>query len=97
MPITSAKCEYCGSVFYDFANIDLDAPSYVRVKKDGELLIFRARVNEFTVSFSNEVSSFYADDAVVAVKNDPRLDIDVSMTALPDDRGVLLERYKEEK
>lgn len=95
MPITSAKCEYCGSVFYDFANIDLDAPSYVRVKKGDDLMIFKAKVNAFTLSLHTDPVSFYADDTVYTAHSSSSLDIDISMTAMPDDRGVMLERYNE--
>lgn len=30
-PVEGEKCEYCGCVIYDFANISTDEPRYIRV------------------------------------------------------------------
>ena len=31
-PVEGEKCEYCGCVIYDFANISCDEPKYIRLK-----------------------------------------------------------------
>ena len=31
-PVEGEKCEYCGCVIYDFANISMDEPRYIRMK-----------------------------------------------------------------
>lgn len=31
-PIESAKCPYCGTLFYDMTEIDLQNPGYIRLK-----------------------------------------------------------------
>lgn len=42
-PIEGDKCEYCGCVIYDFANISTETPGYIsmRTKIDGKEFILR--------------------------------------------------------
>ena len=37
-PITAVTCAYCGTRFYDFADIELDKECYVRVKFRGKII-----------------------------------------------------------
>ena len=41
MPIVSDTCEYCGTKFFDFANIDINGESYLRIKIGGKLHILK--------------------------------------------------------
>ena len=36
-PITGYKCAYCGTQFFDFADIDMNKKGYLRIKIDGKL------------------------------------------------------------
>lgn len=40
-PITGFKCEYCGTQFYNFADIDLYKPCYARVKLDNRIVFVK--------------------------------------------------------
>ena len=56
-PIESPRCPYCGTLIIDFANIELNAFTYLRVKTpDGELCWFKAAPVMFT--FEQEPDSF---------------------------------------
>lgn len=91
-PITGANCEYCGSVFYDFANIDADGISYVRMRVDGKLFIFRAAVVRVHSRFDYEDDeTVYFDNTVLYKIAQPRHKVNIEMEILPNDRGVLLE------
>ena len=41
-PIVSDTCEYCGTKFFDFANIDINDESYIRLKINDKLYMFKA-------------------------------------------------------
>lgn len=79
-PIQAVKCPYCGTVFYDFADISDDEPTYIRVKYDGDYLAARARMMNGTLKMEQ--------DAL------PELSID--FVILPDDRGVYFYRAEVE-
>lgn len=96
-PITGANCEYCGSVFYDFANIDADGISYVRMKFGGKLFIFRAAVVSVDSHFDyDNDKTVYADNTVLYRIVPPRHKVNIEMEILPNDRGVLLEARDKE-
>lgn len=51
-PITSEKCEYCGTVFYDFVNISPEEPSYLRIKYgDRKMIIAKAIGTEAEIAY----------------------------------------------
>ena len=41
-PITGYKCEYCGTQFYDFTNMELNEAGYIRIKAYDQILTFKA-------------------------------------------------------
>lgn len=51
-PIESTRCPYCGTVFYDFATINADEPTYIRLKVNNGILIFKASVREIQITHS---------------------------------------------
>lgn len=38
----TSKCPYCGTSYFDFSNIELDAPVILKLKYQGQLLIAKA-------------------------------------------------------
>lgn len=79
-PITDVTCPYCGTVFYDFATIRDDKPTYIRIKFNDDYLVFRAKMNTATINLPS-----YFDESP---------DVDINFTIFPDDKGVFLERRK---
>ena len=90
-PIRGAECEYCGTLFYDFAQLEVGKAGYVRLKVGDNLLIFRALTTQVEIE-QHEDSRFYADNRVVESYYAPGSTIGISMELMPDDRGVLLEK-----
>ncbi|MCR5652822.1 MAG: hypothetical protein K6F88_03385 [Ruminococcus sp.] len=91
-PITSYKCEYCGTLFYDFANLELYEPSYIRLRIGDTLNIFRAVTTSIEVTQSSpEVC--YADNKPFLCGN-PDITVTVEMRVVSDDKGVLMERRR---
>ena len=93
-PITDAKCQYCGTVHYDFANLKVGDISLIRLKLGDTLHTFKAVVKGVSIT-SDPTNSFYADDYVVSTN--PTWDLDISMTLVQDVSGVLVASYKREK
>ena len=79
-PITDVTCPYCGTVFYDFASLRDDKPTYIRIKFNDNYVVFRARMNNATIN----IPSY---DEVLP-------DVDINFTVYPDDKGVFLEKRK---
>lgn len=71
-PIIGAKCEYCGTQFYDFADIELNKECYIRIKyKD---LILAAKFYPFECDFEQEQpeAAIYGDDRI-AICSQPEM------------------------
>jgi hypothetical protein len=56
-PITAEKCPYCGSVFLDFAAIQVGAPSYVKFKIGGAYICARLVVTTLDIEQKCETVS----------------------------------------
>lgn len=94
-PINGDKCEYCGSIFYDFVNIQSGAPTYIRMKIMGALHIFRAVVEDVEINQDNGGTSLYADKDNYLIHIEPEMpEITLRMRVVPDDKGVILEKRK---
>lgn len=89
-PIESAKCPYCGTLLLDFADLDIDKPSYVRIKIHDKIVMFKVRIKNLTATIGEDYPMFYADNnpSFIARSHD-RIDIDLNMTALPDENGII--------
>ena len=79
-PIDDVICSYCGTVFYDFANIELNGSSYIRLKVFDTLQVFKVRLN--TIRTNYDACSL------------PTIEMD--FVILPDDQGVLIKRMADE-
>ena len=92
-PINGANCEYCGVIFYDFANLDADGPSYIRLRFAGRLLIFKALTTSVCVENRGCGTTLYADNVpYYTVGSSPDYHITLEMDVVPDDRGVMFEK-----
>lgn len=60
-PITQDKCPYCGTVFLDFAAIQVGAPSYVKFKIGDSYLCARLVVDSLDVQLKAQQVD-YCDD-----------------------------------
>ena len=56
-PISEEKCPYCGTLFVDFAAMDADKPFFMKIKYQGEVYIFKVKMNAMSVS--SETADYY--------------------------------------
>lgn len=90
-PIEDTKCLYCGSVFIDFASMDMDKPFYLKFKHDGKVMTCKARIDHAEVYLC-------ADDQVLSTfmsnKQEHRLDVQMSIV---EDDGAFVKEYDLER
>ena len=48
-PISGIKCEYCGTQFFDLADIELNKYAFLRVRIDNNVLLFEAIPTEMEI------------------------------------------------
>lgn len=78
-PIRDIECPFCGTVFYDFASLSFNKPTYLGVFLNGKHIACQARMTSMRINTSpDELST-----------------ISVDFNIYPDDKGVMLyERRK---
>ena len=90
-PISNTNCPYCGAVFYDFAEIDAEKPTYIRIRWHGnQLIFFRARA--VNVDISTRAEAIYAESfsgTNLACIPSYSATVNVEFDVYPDDDGVL--------
>lgn len=90
-PIRGAECEYCGTLFYDFAQLEVGKAGYLRLKIGENLLIFKALTTNVNVTQESD-ETLYFDNIPVHCFGTTKTTLDISMELMSDDRGVLLEK-----
>lgn len=83
-PISGDACQYCGTVIWDFATIELHKPQWIKVKHDGEIIMVRAMIDNVSTHISSD--RFYEWSPIIYTE--PRMDMDVHLTIMPDDDGI---------
>lgn len=53
-PITGIKCEYCGTMFYDFAEISQDNPKFLRLNFNGKKIWGKAIMQSANVVIEHD-------------------------------------------
>ena len=84
MPITGEKCEYCGTVFIDWAVIDANTPVYIKFRKDNKIMRAKCRVSSFAFNQTSEAESFYADNEAYIIPIE-RASFNVHFDLIPTD------------
>lgn len=64
-PITAEKCAYCGSVFLDFAAIQVGAPSYVKFKVGNAYICARLMVDNLSMEQRSEYTTYTDNVGVI--------------------------------
>ena len=92
-PITGVECEYCGTLFYDFASIDLDKPTYLKIKWNDQIITCKAVMRSFNIELTNETIDCYSGKGyAVKFVTTRNATCDVEFDLLPDENDFLLQR-----
>lgn len=75
--------------FFEFSAIDINDTSYIKIKVDGKIMIFKARVTNFEARYhSDPFECFYADNRVERIVYNTEMDVVLEFSVV-DDNGVL--------
>lgn len=97
--ITGERCEFCGTVIYDFAAIQLGKPSYVKIIHNGVICMFRMIVDNMTVHHEAQTVDVPAASGCVRLAFVDSYCMNVSLDAhcVPMDTGALMTVIKKEE
>lgn len=96
-PIAGLKCEYCGTQFFDIADIEVNKPGYLRMKLEESINTFKAIPTYVNITVErNEPVMFYSDDNPVAVAyyRPPEITVDIEFKVLIDEEGIYWRKKK---
>lgn len=82
-PITGERCEYCGSVFYDWACIDADKPFFIKYKHGNMVRMSKAVLTGITFTEDCTPVPLYADNNICYNVRNPELEINASFRVVP--------------
>ena len=97
--ITGERCEFCGTVIYDFAALQTGAPSFVKIMHNGAIYMMRMIVDEFSMRFERDTIEIPSDGRMPFGHITASEHLDVSLNAhcvTLDDEGCLMKIKKEE-
>ena len=85
----SDKCQYCGTIMYDFACIDADNPFYIKIKRNGIIHRFKVLLFNSEISISSkEQEMLYFDDSPITPILPPDYTIGLTFKILPEN-GII--------
>lgn len=58
-PITQDRCPYCGTVFMDFAALQVGSPCYVKIKVDNNYILARLVVTTLELTATTDHFTYY--------------------------------------
>lgn len=93
-PITGYKCEYCGTVFYDFADLETGQTAYLRLKHMNRIVDIKVLITDFNFESTN-LLTFYCDSEPYYLR--PDLDLRINAEPIPDEDGTIYKIYDLEK
>lgn len=76
MPITAEKCEYCGTLFYDFGEIEIGKPALFKIRYQNETFILRGIANASVSVYPSY--TFYADGFPISQANEIKAIIEIN-------------------
>lgn len=85
MPIVGEKCEYCGTVFIDFACIEADKPFYIKVRHGNKILRAKCIANsDITINHDMDYMNCYSDNTIYSTIKPFRAFMDIHLDFLED-------------
>lgn len=87
--ITTEKCPYCGTMFFDFACLDLKNPFYIKFKNGSKIQRCKVRLTSLTFRTCPSSSCLYADNSVYYESvNPPDRTITLDMQVIQDGKLI---------
>ena len=87
-PISGAKCEYCGTQFFDIADIEPGKAGFIRLKLGDQINVFRA-IPQVSIEYSSAPETYYFDNEPIEVHTRHDMTVTVELTVVPDEEGAI--------
>lgn len=87
----SDKCQFCGTILYDFACLDADQPFYMKIKLNNEIFRVKAKMTVLKVRhYFDELPDIlrYADVKPIMITRAEHINIKAEFEAIQE-KGVL--------
>jgi len=94
-PIDGVKCAYCGTWFWNIADIDDKKPRYIRIPIGGHKMMFNVIATDISIEQTPNVTELYADNVKQAVFTANEVRINLGLTCVSDENGVMAKMKKE--
>lgn len=98
-PISDNICPYCGSVIYDFADIEVGKLCFLRVKAKGVVMTLQAKLEDMHYwEKSDNDNVLYFDNVPYAIMGGVvDRGLDLHFTVVPEENGIVGTIYKKPK
>ena len=93
-PIEDVKCPYCGTILYDFAALDVDHPTYVRIKVGEDVLTFNARLAHASVCMDPCDITLFGDGKPYLIQRGCQIGVSLELDGIPDKNGVYFVEHR---
>ena len=96
-PIEGARCAYCGTVFYDFSNIEIGKTSYLRMRLGDAVSVFEAVPEQIDITATGNKERLWADGKVFEIQTTPEYNVTISFLVRPNKEGIIYTTIKKEE
>lgn len=104
-PITTDVCQYCGTVFLDFAAIQTNKPSYIKFKVDdpndssiSNIYLMKLTVDNLEFNITSDIieARGYKDSRILSKVSSRTLEVNLHGYATTNENGSLMTVIREE-
>lgn len=91
-PIDGIKCRYCGTQFFNIADIDFTKPRYIRIPIGNRDYMFNVIAEEIGLSqTADDICEYaYADNIPYLKTSATACTLNIKLRVVPDDDGVMM-------
>lgn len=86
--ITNEKCPYCGTLFYDFAAMELDKPFYIKFRNGSKVCRAKVLLDSLNLRHDMDRGYMYADNLMYSVAMPQTSHLTLELSILQDN-GIL--------
>lgn len=77
------KCQYCGTILYDFACLDADQPFFIKIKKGNTVHRLKVCLTDLRFEMYRNVGTVYCEDNPFILMRKPDGELDLHFRVLP--------------
>ena len=92
-PISSEKCQYCGTLFYDFSAIEIGKPCFLKIKLDDNIILVKATARNASINVSTDECEVYdaLGSIITSFIKNTNIDLSMDFSCVPFNNNHLIE------